>query len=111
MVILSEETLSEMCEAVVKAVNPEEVYLLGSRARGEARFDSDVDLLVVESEPFGPNRSRLDEINRVYDALDVFEVPKDILVFSREEFENWKHSLNHVIGRCHREGKRLYGGS
>ncbi|MCX7111014.1 MAG: nucleotidyltransferase domain-containing protein [Proteobacteria bacterium] len=32
--------------------------MFGSRARGDARPDSDVDLLIIESEPFSVQRSR-----------------------------------------------------
>lgn len=47
-------------------------------------------------------------MTRLWRALKGFRVPKDILVFSAEEVEQWKGSLNHVIGRALREGKELY---
>ncbi|MBL7141212.1 MAG: nucleotidyltransferase domain-containing protein, partial [Planctomycetes bacterium] len=58
MVAVTEEMLQQLVEAIVREVAPEEIYLFGSRARGQAEPDSDVDLLVVEREPFGPQRSR-----------------------------------------------------
>jgi len=87
------------------------VYLYGSYARGDARPDSDVDLLVVETEPFSPQRSRRKEAARLYMALRGLAVSKDIFLYSREEFEHWKNSLNHVVGRAHREGRVLHGRS
>jgi predicted nucleotidyltransferase len=108
MVEVTQQVLNEMVEAIVRKVDPERVYLFGSYARGEAGPDSDVDLLVVEREPFSPERSRLDEITRVRRALSAFRVAKDILVFSSEEFARWKDSLNHIIARCLREGRVLY---
>jgi hypothetical protein len=35
-------------------------------------------------------------------------VPTDVLVYSRDEAERWRKSLNHVVGRALREGKVLY---
>jgi predicted nucleotidyltransferase len=41
MIDVTEEVLSDMVQAIVPEVNPERIYLFGSRARGEARQDSD----------------------------------------------------------------------
>ncbi len=108
MITVTEEVLQEMVRAIVREVDPEQVYLFGSYARGEAGPDSDVDLLVIEREPFGPQRPRLGEITRVRLAISGFRVAKDILLFSGEEFDYWKDSLNHIIARCRREGRLLY---
>ncbi len=97
-----------MVGAIVEEVDPEQVILFGSRGRGDARVSSDVDLLVIEAESFGPGRSKHAEMNRLYRALRHFRVPKDILVFSNEEVEYWRDSLNHVLARALREGKVLY---
>jgi predicted nucleotidyltransferase len=102
------ELLDRMVEVIVREVDPETVILFGSRARHDARPDSDVDLLVVESEPFSPERSRRKEIHRLTVALRHFPVSKDILLYSRDEFDYWKSSLNHVVGRAYREGKVLH---
>jgi len=104
-----EALLHQMVETIVREVSPETIILFGSRARGDARSDSDVDLLVVETEPFSPQRSRRKEAARLYMALRGLAVSKDILLYSRDEFERWKNSLNHVVGRAHREGRLLHG--
>ena len=108
----NEETLlQEMVQTIIKEVSPETIILFGSRARGDARADSDVDLLVVETEPFSPQRSRRKEVAHLYMALRGLAISKDILLYSRDEFERWKNSLNHVVGRAHREGRVLHGRS
>ena len=106
--VVTDEVIAEMVERIVSEVQPEQVYLFGSRARGEAREDSDVDILVVEREDFGPERSRLMEIDRISDALYSFRVPTDILLYSSAEYASWRDSLNHIIGHCQREGRLLY---
>lgn len=104
-----EALLHQMVETIVREVSPETIILFGSRARGDARTDSDVDLLVVETEPFTPQRGRRKEAARLYMALRGLAVSKDILLYSRDEFDRWKSSLNHVVGRAHREGRVLHG--
>ncbi len=101
--------LHQMVETIVREVSPEIIIFFGSRERGDARPDSDVDLLVVETEPFSPQRSRRKEAARLYMALRSLAISKDILLYSREEFDHWKNSLNHVVGRAHREGRVLHG--
>jgi predicted nucleotidyltransferase len=100
--------LKEMTRAVVEAVHPEQVLVFGSHARGDATADSDVDLLVVEKEPFALGRSRRHELRQIRRALSRFPVPKDVLVYSRDEVERWKASRNHIIRKAYREGKVLY---
>jgi predicted nucleotidyltransferase len=111
MIEVTDKILADMVQAIVREVDPERVYLFGSRARGDARQDSDVDLLIVVSAPFGPGHSRFEELNRIHRALSVFRVPKDILVYSSEEFAKWSRSLTPVEGRCTREGMLLYARS
>ncbi len=102
------QLLQEMVEVIVREVDPEAIILFGSRARGDARPDSDVDLLVVESEPFSVQRSRRLETMKLYRALMNWPISKDLLVYSRDEFDKWKASLNHVVGRASREGRILH---
>lgn len=98
------EKLRRMVDILVAEADPERIVLFGSRARE----DSDVDLLVVESEPFGPGRSRHEEMTRLYLALSGHGVSKDGLVYSRADVEYWKDSVNHVLARALREGEVLY---
>ena len=76
MIEVTDEVLADMVQAIVREVDPERVYLFGSRARGEARQDSDVDLLIVVSEPFCPEHSRFQEINRVRGHSRHFGFPR-----------------------------------
>ena len=108
MIQVTDEILDRMVRAIVEEVDPEQVILFGSRARGDAGEESDVDLVVVETEPFGKTRSRRLEAVRLWKALSDFVVPKDILVYSRDEVEHWRGSPNHVLACALREGAVLY---
>lgn len=105
---VSDALLDRMIRAIVDEVDPEQVILFGSRARGDARPDSDIDLLVIESEPFGNGRSRRAEEVRLDRGLPATAVATDILVYSRADIEQWRGSLNHVAARALREGRVLY---
>lgn len=105
---VTDDLLHRMVRAIVDEVDPEKVILFGSRGRGDAGADSDVDLLVIEAEPFGPGRNKHQEMLRLGRAVREFRVPTDILVFSNEEVEYWHDSLNHVLARALREGRVLY---
>jgi predicted nucleotidyltransferase len=82
---VSDELLRQMARVIVREVEPERIVLFGSHARGDARPDSDVDLLVIEREPFGEGRSRRREAALLWRALARFPVPKDIVVYSQAE--------------------------
>ncbi len=105
---VTEALLKQMVEVIVDKVDPEQVILFGSHARGDAYADSDVDLVIVESDPFDENRDRRSEAVRLWRALAHFAVPKDILVYSRDEVEYWRDSINNVLARALREGRVLY---
>ena len=109
MTTVDETLLRRMVTAIVDAADPEQVIPGGRRrARGDARPGSDVDLVVVEAEPFGPGRDRRAETVRLLRALGGSGVATDILVYSRDEVEYWRDSLNNVLARALREGRVLY---
>ena len=77
-----------------------------ARARGDAEPDSDLDLLIVQATQ--PGGSRWQELRRLRQALRVFPIAKDLLLFRPSEYEFWRDSLNHMVGRAVREGRLLY---
>ena len=108
MTQVTDTLIERMVRAIVDEVDPEQVILFGSRGRGDERQDSDVDLVVVEAEPFGPERSRHKEMVKLYHAVAGFPVVADVLVYSRDDVDYWRDSLNHVLARALREGRVLY---
>ena len=105
---VSDDLLAQMAQVIVREVEPERIILFGSHARGEARPGSDVDLLVIEREDFGKQRSRRREASLLWRALARFPVSKDIVVYSQAEAAAWKDSPGHLVARALREGRVLY---
>ena len=66
MTQVDDALLRRMVKTIVDEVDPEQVILFGSRARGEAAADSDVDFVVVESAPFGDGHDRRAEATRLW---------------------------------------------
>ena len=96
--------ISPAIEALSAATPQSTIMLFGSRARGEARPDSDWDLLVIEPEV----HSRHQEMARLSRLLRPFRISADILVLSRKIFDEWANVPNTVIYEAAREGKILY---
>lgn len=96
--------IGTMVERIVDRFDPERIILFGSHARGDARPDSDVDLLVVMPVE-GSRREKAIEIGV---ALDDILVPKDIIVVTPESFERRKDIVGTVEWPAEHEGKLLH---
>jgi predicted nucleotidyltransferase len=76
---------------IVEVLHPVQVWLFGSRARGEARSDSDWDFLAVLPDD-APEQDL--EISSVWTRLRDLELKRvEVLTMTRSEFEEWKGSL------------------
>ncbi len=91
---LTKRIIQAMVRRIVDRFDPERVILFGSHARGTARPDSDVDLLVVLSGN-GPKREAQHDIRL---ALDDFDISKDVVVTTPEEFA-WRKEIPGTIER------------
>lgn len=103
--MLTPETIQEAVRRVVAAAqSPSRVILFGSYARGEAREDSDLDLMVVETEVADVGI----EMIRLQDAIGWLGVDVDVLVYSEAEYEKRKGWCSTPVFWATREGKVLY---
>lgn len=89
---------------LVDAANPTRVILFGSYARGDAREDSDVDLLVVERKLV----NKRDEMVRLRRLLRPFRIPVDALVVSKKEFNDWSQLSGTALYWANKEGKVVH---
>jgi predicted nucleotidyltransferase len=96
--------LNEIAERIVREFHPARIVLFGSRARGDAGPDSDVDLLVEMESDLSPRARavRVDALfsNRLW--------PMDVLVITPQEAARQRLVRNSLISAAEREGKVLY---
>ncbi len=79
--------LSEVTRRIRSVTNAKLIVLFGSRARGDCRPDSDLDILVV-AESNLPRWKRPAPIRRA--LLGLFPA-KDIVVYTPGEVEDWRN--------------------
>lgn len=103
--MINKARIEEAVRALVEVAHPERVILFGSYARGNAREDSDVDLLVIEREV--PDKAK--EMVRLRRALRPLRIPVDVLVASVAEVEDIGHLPGTPIYWALREGRALHG--
>jgi len=100
--------LATITHSIVDTVNPEEVVLFGSHARGTAQAQSDLDLLVIMPDTPENSYNRRKLAGDIYRSLKSVPFPLDILVYTRSEVDTWRGVPGHVIAAGMEEGKRLY---
>ncbi|MBF0311448.1 MAG: nucleotidyltransferase domain-containing protein [Magnetococcales bacterium] len=105
---LNAADLALISARIAESVHPERIVLFGSHARGEARADSDVDLLIITRESYGLHNSRRQAMARLWRLLADLPVAKDIVLCSDAEVAQWRTAKNHLIARALQEGRVLY---
>lgn len=108
MVVVTDDFLESLADRIVELAHPRQVILFGSRARGTAREDSDLDLLIIRDRSGEEPWSRRREIGRIRRSLASVGLPIDLLLYTPEKIEQWRHTTNHVVSEALREGKVLY---
>ena len=101
----SNPRLAEVLERLIKAYEPERVYLFGSTARGDAGADSDYDLLLVVPDDAPPERKRS---RLAYERLWGTGTAVDVLVWTRSSFDRRLHLPASLPATIIREGRLLH---
>jgi len=96
--------LTEISQRIARAFDPERIILFGSHARGNASERSDVDLLVIARTAAPKPRRSVP----IYSLLRDYPFSKDILVYTPEEVEAYRHLKTSLIHRALDEGIVLY---
>jgi HEPN domain-containing protein/predicted nucleotidyltransferase len=91
-------------DRIVAGWQPSRVILFGSHARGTARWDSDIDVLVVL--PRTDDQRRVAQ--EIRDSLADLPASKDILVTTPEEIERRGRVVGTVLFAALREGQVIY---
>ena len=100
-----------VARAVYDAVRPESVILFGSRARGDYRPDSDIDLLVISDDHASrakrvkAQKAANETAHRIYGrywGIDVVWMP-------RAKYDECRNGINHLAAQAARDGVDMNG--
>lgn len=103
MAVTGEDLIAEASRRLASAAPGAKVILFGSRARGEARPDSDLDLLVIEPDEVSERRAETARLRRELRGL---EVALDVIVVSAKHVEEWGH-FDGMLNEALNEGRVL----
>ncbi len=103
--IVDEQLLSTIVRRIRAVGEPLSIVLFGSHARRDAGPESDLDLLIVEEHSDVPPHKRG---TRYWIALKDIRIPKDIVVYTQQEIDEWSRVPMAFITTIAREGKVLY---
>jgi len=104
------DALLRQMAAEIRAEIPEaEVRLFGSHARGDARPDSDIDLLITVTDDWLAQHNRFEVLDRLRWRLSQPRRPVDLLLFSRSQVAQRQQLRSSVVHQAYTQGLQLDG--
>jgi predicted nucleotidyltransferase len=102
--VFDDAVIGEIVRRVLSVARPQKIVLFGSAATGNMTRDSDIDLLIIEAEPF----NRREEYVRIRRALRGMGFPFDILFISTEWFDASKSVIGGIAHPANKYGRVIY---
>lgn len=103
--MIDKEIIEEVKNRLVKTYNPIAIYLFGSYAWGMPTEDSDLDLLIVVDESTEKSFDRPRPGQR---ALFGLGISKDMIIYTKDEFEKNSSNVTTLCHKIKKDGKVLY---
>ena len=97
-------TALALAEAVQSAVVPDTVILFGSRARGDHRPDSDVDLLIISKPGTMAATGLAQRVAREHFRLNPPRLGVDMVTMDLDKFNYCRRAKNHIAAQALRDG-------
>jgi predicted nucleotidyltransferase len=101
---IDDKTINEIVRRVIGVVSAERIILFGSAATGQMTGDSDIDLLILASSL----SNRREDWVRVQQALRGMGCPFDIIIMTRERFEETKDVIGGIAYPANKQGRVIY---
>jgi len=103
--VIKKEIIEEVKKRLVKVYDPIAIYVFGSYAWGTPTEDSDLDLLIVVDESDEKSYKRPVAGHRALRGLDI---SKDLIVKTKEEFEEASSNITTLIYKIKEDGELIY---
>ena len=99
--LLLDPRISRIATGIGAAIPEAQVRLFGSRARGTARADSDVDLLITVPDHWLIGHDRVRVLGELWRRFSSHQLPLDLLLYSESEVSERRKYRSAEIGRAH----------
>jgi len=103
--MITQKQIEKIVKRIIKHYRPDKIILFGSYAYGNPTEHSDLDLLIVKNSNL-PRYKRAREIRKY--LWEISDTPKDIIVYTQEEIDDWIEVEEAFITNIVKEGKVLY---
>ena len=103
--MITQKQIEDIIQRIIDNYNPDKIILFGSYAQGHPTENSDLDLLIVKNSNL-PRYKRAREIRRY--LWGITDIPKDIIVYTQEEIDDWAKVKEAFITNIVTKGKVLY---
>lgn len=103
--MIDEEMIEEVKNRLIAAYNPVLIYIFGSYAWGNPTQESDLDLLIIV-EASDEKSYKRPVVG--FKALRGLDISKDIIVYTREEFDSKSKDITTLGYKIKKDGKVLY---
>src|SRR5690242_11922649 len=103
--MIKKKVVNSVRDTLVLVYNPLKIYLFGSYAWGTPTKDSDLDMIVVVSRS---NKLSYERAVKGYHALREMTISKDILVFTKKEFDEYSNDVTTLCYKAKHDGKLIY---
>jgi predicted nucleotidyltransferase len=103
--MISDPIVERAVQVIAEAIHPQKIILFGSRARGTARPDSDLDLVII----YGGEKSKRQIKLDIHRLLEPASFPLDLFVLSPDEMRRQRHVANTLAREVSERGVTVYG--
>jgi predicted nucleotidyltransferase len=99
--------INKIISIIVSSVDPDQIILFGSYARGDNKNTSDIDLLIL--------KKNLKNANIITDNLYMsffdskIKIPVDLIVIDYDKYNKLKNEIGYIYKTINKEGKLIYG--
>jgi predicted nucleotidyltransferase len=101
---MKDTALSRIIDVIVRTLDPDTIILFGSRARGNAREDSDFDICVLKD----GITERRPVARKLYRALYGVGAPVELIVETPDTFSKFEDNPHLIYREISRYGKVIY---